>query len=438
MLFDLSPHYGASLVSRRFFVLALFVFLGFNALVSHLFAEEPFWPRFHGSDGTNISKDKGLLPSWPEEGPELVWTAEGIGNGYANVTIAEGRIFTAGNVGDSMVVTALDLDGKILWQQPNGPSYTKSYPGARGTPTIDGDRIYHESPTGQVSCFETATGKKIWTTNILEKFGTKNITWALAESVLIDSKNLIVAPCGPNTAVVALNKMTGKLVWKSKPSIDEEGKADLAGYATATLIEYKGIRMILTMTENALIGVDADGGRLLFRFPHETRYKVNATKPLYHDGHVCISSGYGTTGTVMVKLGVQGGKVSAEKVWDSRELDNQHGGLILYEGHIYGSGHKFNRGSWVCLDWKTGEMKYKDRGIGQGSATLAEGMLYTLAEKKRKLGLVKATPEGYELVSEFILPSGGKGPTWAHPVISGNLLYIRHGDFLYTYRLSAK
>lgn len=420
---------------RRFSVLAL---IGFVALSSYALADTPFWPRFQGPDGTNISKDKGLLKSWPEGGPKLIWKIEGIGEGFASLTFAEGRMFTAGNIGDNMVVTALDLDGKILWQAPNGASFTQSYPGSRGTPTIDGDRVYHENPIGDVTCFDAATGKKIWSVNILEKFGSENITWALAESVLIDGDHAIVAPCGPNTAVVALDKMTGETVWQSEPAVAEDGKADLAGYATATLAEYKGIRMILTMTADALIGVDADSGKLLFRFPHETQYKVNATKPVYRDGHVCISSGYGTTGTVMVKLNVQGKRVTPEQVWASRELDNQHGGLIYYDGYVYGSAQKFNRGAWVCLDWKTGEAKYIEKGVGQGSATLADGMLYTLAEKKRTIGLVKATPEGHEVTSKFVLPEGGEGLTWAYPVVLDGRLYVRHGNFLYVYDVSEK
>lgn len=427
-------------MSRRLFFPTLVVLVSFVFISSYTVADDkkPFWPRFSGPDGTNVSKDTGLLKSWPKEGPKLVWTTEGIGSGYASVTLADGRIFTAGNVGDDMKVTALDLNGNILWQKPNGPAYTRSFNGSRGTPTIDGDRVYHENPIGDVACFDTATGEKIWAVNILKKFGARNIKWALAESVLVDGNNVIVTPGGPKTAVVALNKKTGKVVWKSEPSIDEEGKADLAGYATATLAKYKGLRIILTMTENALIGVDADRGKLLFRFPHETKYKVNATKPIYHNGFICISSGYATTGTVMLQLNVKGKTASVKQVGESIDLDNQHGGLILYKGYIYGSGHKFNRGAWVCLDWKTGDTKYTDRGIGQGSLTVAEGMLYTLAEKRRKMALVKATPKSYEIVSQFVLPDKGEDPTWAYPVVVGGRLYVRHGNFLFAYNVQAK
>lgn len=425
-------------MTRRFFIPTLIVLLGFVVSISSTCAEEPFWPRFAGPDGTNLSKDKGLLASWPKEGPELVWKINGIGDGYASVTLADGRIFTAGNIDKKMVVTALDLDGKILWQKPNGKAYTRSYPGSRGTPTIDGDRVYHESPTGQVTCFDAATGKQVWTKNILEEFGAKNIAWALAESVLVDGDNLIVTPGGPKAAVVALDKKNGRVVWKSEPSVDEEGKADLSNYATATLAEYKGVRLILAMTQKALIGVNADTGKLLFRFPHETKYFINATKPVYHNGQICISSGYGSIGTVMLKLKVQGKNVSVEKIGVSEELDNQHGGLVLYKGYLYGSSHKFNRGSWVCLDWKTGKMIYKEKGIRQGSLTVADGKLYLLSEKKRKVALVEATPKGYEEISQFVLPDHGEGPTWAYPVVVGGRLYIRHGDYLYAYDVRGK
>jgi hypothetical protein len=195
--------------------------------------------------------------------------------------------------------------------------------------------------------------------------------------------------------------------------------------------------MILTMTLKAVIGVNADDGDLLFRFENPTKYDVNATMPIYHDGHILISSGYGTTGTTLLKLDVDGKKANVTKVWNSRELDNHHGGLILVDGYVYGAAHDFNGGKWICLDWKTGERQYAEKGVGKGSATCAEGMLYTLSES-RAVGLVKATPEGHVLVGEFKIPSQGEGPTWAHPVVRGGRLYIRHGNFLYAYDVRGK
>lgn len=419
--------------TAKWFVLALLV-IGYQqaAAVDSVAADAPSWPRFHGPNGDNKSADAGLLTEWPEDGPELLWTAKGVGSGFAGVTLSNGQIYTDGNVGNKTVVTALSLDGKILWQSPVGPAWRQATPGTRGTPTIDGDRVYYESPVGDVACLKASDGEVVWTTNILKEFGAPNITWALSESLLIDGDHVYCTPGGPQTAVVALDKKTGDVAWKS-PSADR----DSAGYASITLAEYDGVKMLLTMTSKSVIGVNAKDGALLFRYRHDTAHGVNAMMPIYMDGGVFVSTGYGTTGSAKLNLTVDGDKVTAERAWGSREMDNHHGGAVLVDGYVYGSSHNFNGGKWICLDWKTGEMKYAERGVGKGSLTYADGMLYTLNEKSR-MGLAKATPEGLELTGEFKLPPGGSGPSWAHPVVCGGRLYIRHGDLLFAYDVKAK
>ncbi len=390
-------------------------------------AAEPSWPVFHGPHGDNHSADVGLLTTWPKDGPKRLWTAKGLGSGFASVSIGNGRIYTAGNVGADTVVTALDLSGKQLWQVKAGKAWTPGPGGVRGTPTIDGEQLYYENPHGDLFALEAKTGKKIWELNLLKRFGSQNITWGLAESVIVDGPRLICLPGGPKASVVALDKETGKTVWQAASAAD-----DLAGYATALVVQQDGLRIVLTMTAKALIGVDADGGKLLFRYPHQTAYDVNATTPIFHDGQIFISSGYGTTGSVMLKLTVDGAKASVKKVWGSRELDNHHGGVILVDGYLYGAAHNFNGGKWICLDWKTGAKQYAEHGVGKGSATYADGCLYMLSEN-RAVGLAKATPAGLTLVGRFRTPSGPDGPTWAHPVVCGGRLYIRHAENLYVY-----
>ena len=385
-------------------------------------ADAPSWPRFHGPKLDNISTETGLLKRWPDGDPRLLWTAKGIGEGFATAAIAGGLIYTAGNIDAQTVVTALDLDGKIRWQVPNGKAWTGSQPGARGTPTIDGDRLYHESPLGEVVCLDAKTGKRIWRANILEKFGSKNTTWALAESLLIDGDHVICCPGGPETAVVALDKATGQTVWKS-PSA-----GDLAGYSSPVLAVHNGLRMILTMTSRAVIGVNADTGDLLWRHEHVTPYDENICTPIFHDGWVFASTGH-RVGSVMLKVAVSGQKASVEEVWRSADLDSHHGGVVLLNGYLYGSRWS---PQWVCLEWKTGAKMYEQRGVGKGSLTCADGMLYTVSEDGR-VGLVKAAPSGHTIISRFRLPTGGEGPVWAHPVVCGGRLYIRHGDCLYAY-----
>lgn len=389
-------------------------------------ANWPFWPRFHGNDGHNRSSETGLLRQWPSEGPKLLWSAKGIGHGYSSVSLAEGLIFTAGNIKNQTVVTALDLQGNIRWQQANGPAWTGQYPGTRGTPTYDEGRVYHESPLGELICLQAATGKPLWQRNILKDFEGKLPTWALAESVLIDGNRLICCPGGKKAAVVALDKYTGRLVWAS-PSAGCQ-----ASYASASLAVHQGVRMILTMNQKGLLAVDAQTGQILFDYPHKTAWDVNAFTPIYYEGYIFFSTGY-RAGSVLLKVIKEGKKLRVEKVWDSKDLDNHHGGVVLVDGFLYGSAYG---GPFVCLEWKTGKTQWKDRKVAKGSLTYADGMLYCLSER-RQVALVRPNPKQLEVVSQFTLPSGGEGPSWAHPVVCGGRLYLRHDDTLFAYDIHA-
>lgn len=392
-------------------------------------AEDASWPRFRGPQGDGVSAETGLLQQWPEAGPQLLWTAQGIGEGYASVTTAGGKIFTAGDVGGDLVISALSTGGQILWQVKNGASWTTTGPaGARGTPTLDGDRLYHENAHEEVVCLNAATGQKIWGVNLQQEFHGIKDGYGRGESLVIDGERLICAPGGP-TAIAALNKRTGQTVWKS-PSVNEP-----ASYVTPILAEYQGLRMILTMSSRSALSVNADTGDLLWRFEHYTpRYVANCVTPIYHDGRVFVTGGYGL-GSVLVKISVSGSKATVEPVWRSKDLDNRHGGVILFDGHIYGAAHFNNKGKWVCLEWATGTQKWAERGVGEGAVTCADGLLYTVSEQ-RKVGLVKPNPTGLDLISQFQIPTGGQGPTWAHPVVCGGRLYLRHGDRLYAYSVA--
>jgi outer membrane protein assembly factor BamB len=393
--------------------------------------DAPCWPMFHGPTGNNHSPETGLLKKWPSGGPKMLWMAEKLGFGYSGVTIAHDLVYTAGNIDERTAITAMDLDGKIRWRNMDCEAFVGHMLGTRATPTINGERLYHKSPLGDVICLNAKTGEQFWKMNILDEFNSENIEWAISESLLIDGDHVICSPGGPETAIVALDKMTGETVWKSATA-----DGDLASYSSPILVEYEGLRIILNMTAKALIGVNADTGKLLFRFPHKTLHDANVCSPIFHDGQVFISSGYGTTGSAMVKLTVKGDDVTAEKVWLSKDLDNHHGGVILVDGYLYGASDRFSHQKWICLDWKTGEMMYAEKGVGKGSATYAEGMLYTLSEM-HDVGLVKATPDGHEVISEFEIPDLGKSTTRAHPVICGGRLYIRHNEYLYVYDVKA-
>lgn len=391
-------------------------------------SEHSFWPQFHGPNRDNISDETGLLKTWPDEGPPLLLKAEGLGFGYATVSLAHNLIYTTGNIGEKTVLTALDLRGDVKWRADIGGAWDKEYPGTRGNPTIDDDRLYYESPLGDVVCLEAKTGHGIWRLNILEQFGGKNLRWALCESLLIDGDHVICCPGGQKTAVVALNKHDGKTIWQSL-SVDES-----AGYASPSLGEYDGLRMIFTTTAKSIIAVNADNGDLLWKFKHVTPFDENVMMPIYHDGQVFVSTQ--VTGGVMLRMNVEGEQVDIEEVWRTKDLDNHHGGVLLHDGRLYGMGSSGNR-NLRCLEWGTGKQLFEESSVGKGSLTYADGMLYCVDER-RTVSLVKADPSDFGVVGQFKIPEGARGRSWAHPVVCGGRLYIRHGEYLHVYDVRAE
>jgi outer membrane protein assembly factor BamB len=387
------------------------------------------WPQFHGPRRDNLSTETGLLERWPDGGPKLIWQADGLGEGYATVAICAGKIYTAGNLGPDTVITALDLDGKTLWRGKNGPAYQRAQPGARATPTIDDGKLYHLNADGDVICLEAATGQKVWTRNILADFNGRNSQWALSESLLVDGNHVIACPGGTNVMMVACDKQTGQTVWTCT------GVGDKPGYTSPLLITYGGLRQIVTLTSNNAIGVAANSGTLLWKYAHPAPYGVNASQPVYHDGHLALFGTWGR-GATLLRLTVNGDRCTVAEVWRTPELDNEHGGSLRAGDYLYGQAdgnHK--RRHWACLDWQTGQTMYADDSLAterSGTLTYADGLLYLLTDKGT-VALQRPNPRRFEIVSQFDLPKQGQGPYWAHPVICDGRLYLRHDQHLYAY-----
>jgi len=388
------------------------------------------WPQFHGPRRDNKSTETGLLKRWPPGGPTRLWTYQGLGHGFSTVAIAGGLVYTTGNLGSETVITALDLDGTLQWKAANGPAYKRAHRGTRSTPTLDGDRLYHENADGDLVCLDAATGKKIWELNILKKFGGRNISWGLAESVLIDGKKLICTPGGPEIGIVALDKTSGETLWTCK------GIGQKPGYASPMLVDYKGLRQVVRFMAKSVVGVHADTGKLLWQVGHTTPYDESILTPLFHDGHIYFATGH-RRGSRLLKLKVDGQTCSAELVWSTDRLDNHHGGVILHQGYLYGFCHGNYKSGWECLEFRTGKLMHAERTPSKGSTTYADGLLYTMNERGL-VELVRPVPDRREVVSSFHLPKGGRGPTWAHLVVCGGRLYARHSEFLYCYDIKAK
>jgi outer membrane protein assembly factor BamB len=384
------------------------------------------WPQWQGADRTRISKETGLLKQWPANGPAVVWQATGLGNGYGSMAVAGERVFVQGTRGGNSIVVALNrADGKEVWSKALGRSTNDDRgPGPRGTPTVDGDRLYVLTESGDLACLKT-DGTAVWQRNILREFGGRQLQWLISESPLVDGAHLIVSPGGPGAGVVKLDKLTGKTVWQTSDL------SDPAGYSSAIVADVQGVRTYLTFTAAAGVGIRASDGKVMFRYDRAANRVANITTPVFFENKVFFTSAYDTGGG-LVSLSAQNGSVSASEVYFTREMKNHHGGVVLTGGYLYG----FDDSILTCIEFATGKRMWRDRSVGKGSVILADGDLYIQSENN-VVGLASATASGYQEKGRFTIPDKGL-PSWAHPVVSGGRLYVRNQDSVMTYDIKAK
>jgi outer membrane protein assembly factor BamB len=416
------------LIIRKFFQFSIALFLITSLPGCNIKAQKvPEWHCFHGPERTNKSTETGLLNEWPQDGPELVWTISGLGKGYSAVSIADGYLFTAGIENQQTFVYAFDLGANLIWKKPNGESWeterswARTYNGARSTPTYSDGMVYHLGELGRLTAFDSKSGEEVWSIELREKFDAEIPEYGYAESVHIEGDRLYCCPAGTKAYLVCLDKHNGQLLWANT---DIPGTV---GFSSLIIFDHVGFQQIAGLSSNCIFGVDLNTGKLLWQTDYENDRSNNVTDPIFHNGYVFASSGYGK-GSILLKLNPSGDGISPEKVWQTDLMDNHHGGVILHKGYLYGAGH--NARGWFCLDFLTGTEIWKSGG--KGSITYADNMLYCLDERGI-MTLVKATPEKYEAISSFEVPDGGEGMHWAHPVICGARLYIRHQDKLFAY-----
>ena len=385
------------------------------------------WPQWRGPDRNGISKETGLLSQWPRSGPPVAWSAAMLGAGYGSISVQGDRVYVQGMRNRQSVVSTLNrADGKQVWVRILGPAGDNDRgPGPRSTPTIDGDRVYALSETGDLACLRVADGSVIWQRNILKDFRGSNPYWLLSESPLIDGNLVIVTPGGRGAGVVALDKMSGMTVWTSKDL------SDGAGYASPIVADVGGVRTIMTFTADAGVGVRASDGKLMWRNSTAANGTANIATPVYSDGKVFFTSSYGA-GAALLGLRASGGEVRAQEIYSTRDMKNHHGGVVLVNGYIYG----FNDSILTCLEFASGKMVWRDRSVGKGAISYADGHLYILSEDNI-VGLVEATPAGYREKGRFTIADQGL-PSWAHPVVSGGRLYIRNQGTLTSYDVRAR
>lgn len=394
-----------------------FLFLFINVT---LFSQTP--TRWRGPNGNGIYDESGLLKEWPASGPEVIWHFEGLGEGHSSPAFANGLIYLSGMVDKTGYIFVLDYDGNLQWKVPYGEEFHESYPGSRSTPTIAGDLLYIYSGHGVLTCMDANNGDVQWRKDVFSDFDGGNIQWGVTETPVVDGDIIYITPGGKKNNVVALNRFNGNLEWSSP------GEGELSAYCTPLLVELPQRKLLVTMTADHIIGLDASDGSMLWSYPQTNRYQVHANTPIYHDGGLFCFSGYGQGG---VKLELSADGSTVEKAWFNDNLDSRIGGMVMVDGYLYGSGD--NNREWRCVDWETGEEKYASKDIGKGVTIYADGMLYCYSDRG-ELGLAEATPQEFNLVSKTRVELGS-GQHWSHPVIHNGRLYLRHGDALIAYKI---
>jgi len=389
--------------------------------------------EFRGVGRTGIYKETGLLKKWPEAGPNVLLSIEGVGKGFSQPIFADNKIFITGIKKDTTdILSAYNLQGDLLWETPYGRSWTASYIDSRSTPTYENGRLYVCSGTGQVSCVEAATGNLIWQVNASQKYNGQIYKHGDAEALLLTKNAVLYTTGGEQNAMVALDKKDGSLVWKS---------GSLGGakaYASPVLINHNGKDIILAQTSKDIIALQPKDGTILWSYNllqyHliSTGVGAQANPALYHNGEIFVTSGYDHPG-VMLSLSQDGNSVQLK--WKNDTIDTHHGGVVLVDGNIYGSNWENNaRGKWASVNWKTGRTNWETKWENKGSIIYADGMLYLLEEKRGNVALVEPSPETLKIVSTFKVEEGA-GPYWAHPAIYDGKLFIRHGDVLMVYNI---
>lgn len=386
---------------------------------------QPDWPQWQGPERNNLSKDTGLLKQWPAGGPKALWKSGNLGNGYGSLAIAGDRVYVQGGRNGKSTVFALSrTDGRPVWNAPLGKTLDQDRgPGPRGTPSVEADRVYAITENGEVAAISVKDAHVVWSRNMLRDFGGSNPNWLISESPLLDGSRLIVSPGGRGAGIVALDKSSGKDVWRSDLS-------DPAGYSSCVIADVGGVRTVMGLTARAGVGVRATDGKLMWRYEPVANRTANCTTPVVHGNKVFYTSAYGT-GCALLDLKPVNGQVTATEIYFNRDMMNHHGGVVLVDGYLYG----FSNAILTCMEFSTGRVAWRDRSVGKGSVTYADGMLYLLGENNT-MGLAEANPTAYAEKGRFTIEDKGL-PSWAHPVVCGGRLYIRNQDTVTCYDVKA-
>lgn len=420
---------------RRFMLMVLFL--------PTLAVAADSWPQWNGPNRDGISAEKGLLKTWPKEGPALVWTFDNAGTGFSAPAAVDGTLYLTGARKETEYLFALDSQGKELWATPIGPIYdfkgNQWSGGPNGSPSVDKDSIVTLGSQGILLCTDRK-GTKRWALDLVASLGAevndvqspvKSPAWGFCWSPILDGDQVLITPGGNQGLVAALDKKTGKVLWQSK-EIKEP-----CTYASAVLATIGDVKHLVAIVQNGAVGVSTRDGSVLWRYQRVNYPDIVATSPVVFKNQVYLTAGW-NGGSTLLEITQEGGKFVAKEIYAKKEIGNKQGGVVLLNGSLYGF-HEDR--AWNCQDWATGKINWESnrRGFPVGSIISADDLIFIQGEQG-DVGLLAASPTKYELKSRFKLPRETtlrkpSGRVWTHPVIADGLLYLRDQDLVFCYKV---
>jgi len=384
-------------------------------------SRQPEIAQWRGPQRDGHYPGTGLMKQWPTGGPQLLWSSDTVGDGYGSPVVTRDAIFIMGAIDSTGYLFSFDHRGTLQWKVTYGPEWGRNFPGSRSSPTVIGNLIYVAAGKGDISCFNRTDGSKIWSVNLFSDLHGKNTMFGYSEGLLVKDNMVYCSPGGADTNVVALNRFTGKLIWKCK------GKGQLSAFCSPKIIQRGKHNILLTFSELSMLGIDADNGRLLFTHKQDTAGNVHSNAPIYDNGYLYYVAGDGNR---TVKLRLSGDGESITEVWRCKLFDNIMGGVVKADNRLIATGHR--KQELMSLDMESGKVTHRLK-IGRGATICSDGMIYLYDER----GIVHLVDPGegeLKEVSTFRVLRGTK-EHFSHPVIWGGTLYIRHGKSLMAYNI---
>jgi len=385
--------------------------------------------QWRGANRDGIFHETDLLKHWPDDGPELLWTYEGLGLGFAAPAVTQDGLFINGEHEGKSYLFALDLEGQLRWKSPNGKEFlgegfSSTYPGARATPTVYGKLVYTTSGEGQIGCFESSSGKELWSVNIVDYLDGIVGYFGYSESVAVDEEHVYCFPGGPSTNVAALDRFTGKIAWT------QSALKDTFAYGSPVLIELSDRQIMMTTSRHHLFTMDRSNGSLLASYELEG-YEYDGehcNTPVYDKGHIYfVANDVPGQGAMKLKLSGDGKQIS--ELWRNSEVMNNFGGLVTVNGHLFTTikGNKL-----LALDPENGSV-VDSLKVATGSIIYTDSK-FIVYGNNGSVNLVNYEQGQLEPAGQFKVKEGS-GHHFSHPVVANGIMYIRHGDALMAYRI---